>query len=149
MRCPGGTWSHSLCGSTKKEITSLVQVVDLAFALESMGAEISGIGSRCITVQPAQRLVGLDWTVIPDRIEAGTYLQAAAITGSSLTVTPCVAAHMEPVCDLLQQIGCKLEKCDSAACWGLRNAVSVCRAAYNDNCAGAHPIVTANAALLF
>ena len=94
---------------------SSLQVVDLALALESMGAEISGIGTRCLKVQPAQRLHSLNWNVIPDRIEAGTYLQAAAITGSSLTVTPCVPEHLRQVCDLLHQIGCELEMCDSAA----------------------------------
>ncbi|NJR41950.1 MAG: hypothetical protein HC767_04120 [Akkermansiaceae bacterium] len=70
-----------------------------------------GIGTRCITVHPARHLKGLDWTVIPDRIEAGTYLEAAAITGSCLTVAPCILQHVQPVCDLLWQIGCELEMC--------------------------------------
>ena len=86
-----------------------VQVVDLAFALESMGATLTGIGTQCITVHPPDSLRGLDWTIIPDRIEAGTYLEAAAITGSCLTVMPCIPQHMEPVISLLRQIGCTVE----------------------------------------
>lgn len=98
----------------------------MAFALESIGATISGVGSRCITVQPAKHLKGLDWTVIPDRIEAGTYLQAAAITGSCLTVTPCVLQHLQPVIDLLRQIGCKLEMCVSLVCVNCQMPIIVC-----------------------
>lgn len=87
-----------------------LQVFDLGCALIHMGAKIEGLGTRCITVSPAERFKGLDWTVIPDRIEAGTYLQAAAITGSCLTVTPCVTRHMQPVYDMLEEVGCKLTK---------------------------------------
>jgi UDP-N-acetylglucosamine 1-carboxyvinyltransferase len=91
-------------------------VIDLAFAVASMGATVSGVGTRCISVQPAEHLTGLNWAVIPDRIEAGTYLEAAAITRSCLTVTPCIPQHMQPVCELLQQVGCKLKMCVSLTC---------------------------------
>jgi UDP-N-acetylglucosamine 1-carboxyvinyltransferase len=88
-----------------------LQVLDLAFALESMGVTVLGTGTHHITVHPASNLRGLDWTIIPDRVEAGTYLEAAAITGSCLTVTPCIPEHMAPLLSLLRQIGCTLELC--------------------------------------
>jgi UDP-N-acetylglucosamine 1-carboxyvinyltransferase len=76
-----------------------------------MGAVVTGAGTPTITVKPASSLDGVHWAVLPDRIEAGTYLAAAAITSSRLTVSPCIPEHLEPVTALLQELGCQLHMC--------------------------------------
>src|SRR5262249_4351680 len=65
------------------------EVVDLADLLVKMGARIEGAGSSEIHIQGVERVNGADHTIIPDRIEAGTFLIAGAITGGDLSVTDC------------------------------------------------------------
>ena len=86
------------------------EVVDLAGLLIAMGACIRGAGSPSITVIGVERLKGADYTVIPDRIEAGTLLLAAAITRSSLRVGPVVPAHLGAVIAKLEEVGCRIER---------------------------------------
>jgi len=73
------------------------EVVDLAQLLVRMGAAIEGGGSDRIVVEGRERLGGAEHTVIPDRIEAGTYLIAGALTGDDVEITDCRPAHMEAV----------------------------------------------------
>ena len=70
------------------------EVVDLADLLIKMGAKIEGAGTSTIRIQGVERLGGAEHTIIPDRIEAGTFLVAGAITGGDLTVTGCVPEHL-------------------------------------------------------
>ena len=85
------------------------EVQDLANLLNAMGARISGAGGPSITVEGVERLHGCDYTVIPDRIEAGTFLLAAAITRSTLRVAPVVPDHLSSVLQKLRDCGCGLE----------------------------------------
>jgi UDP-N-acetylglucosamine 1-carboxyvinyltransferase len=86
------------------------EVVDLAECLIAMGARISGHGSPRITIQGVRRLKAADWAVIPDRIEAGTFVLAGAITRSPITVTGCRPGHLLAFFDVLRQMGCNVER---------------------------------------
>src|SRR5437016_3305553 len=70
------------------------EVVDLAELLVKMGAQIEGAGTTVISIQGVEALHGAEHTIIPDRIEAGTFLVAAAITGGDLTITACEPLHV-------------------------------------------------------
>jgi UDP-N-acetylglucosamine 1-carboxyvinyltransferase len=81
------------------------EVVDLAGLLVAMGAKIEGAGTSTIRIQGVERLGGAEHTIIPDRIEAGTFLVAGAITGGDLTVTGCDPVHVDALVSKLQQAG--------------------------------------------
>jgi UDP-N-acetylglucosamine 1-carboxyvinyltransferase len=85
------------------------EVVDLCELLLKMGADIRGHGTEVITVQGVERLRGTEHTVIPDRIEAGTYLVAGAITDGDVTVTGAEAAHLGAFIDKLREAGVGVE----------------------------------------
>ncbi len=85
------------------------EVIDLARLLIAMGAKIRGAGSPTITIVGVERLHGADYAVIPDRIEAGTFLLAAAITRSMLRVAPVVPEHLGAVLTKLEEAGCRIE----------------------------------------
>lgn len=84
------------------------EVVDLAGLLIAMGARIRGAGTPTIAIAGVERLHGADYTVIPDRIEAGTFLLAAAITRSELRVAPLIPEHLGAVLTKLEEAGCHL-----------------------------------------
>ncbi len=81
------------------------EVVDLANALISMGADINGAGTGVIRIKGVKVLNPLDYRIIPDRIEAGTFLVAAAMTGGDIRVKDCNPAHLEPVIVKLMEAG--------------------------------------------
>ncbi len=81
------------------------EVADLAALLRSMGAQIEGEGTRTIRVRGVPRLGGARHRVIPDRIEAGTFYLAAAITGGELEITNCDCRHLDAVLHQLEQAG--------------------------------------------
>jgi len=81
------------------------EVTDLAAFLVKMGAKISGIGTSTLVVEGVERLNGVNYEVIPDRIEAGTYLAAAAVTKSKLTVTKVNPEHLGVVLDKFSEAG--------------------------------------------
>jgi UDP-N-acetylglucosamine 1-carboxyvinyltransferase len=81
------------------------EVVDLAALLTKMGAQIEGAGTSTIRIQGVECLHGTEHTIIPDRIEAGTFLVAGAITGGDLTITHCVPEHVDALVSKLQQSG--------------------------------------------
>ncbi len=85
------------------------EVVDLAGLLIAMGARVRGAGTPTITIVGVDRLHGADYAVIPDRIEAGTFLLAAAITRSHLRVAPVIPDHLGAVLTKLEEAGCTLE----------------------------------------
>lgn len=84
------------------------EVIDLAGLLNAMGAQVRGAGTSSITIVGVSELHGADYAVIPDRIEAGTFLLAAAITRSELTVGPVVPDHLGAVLTKLEEAGCQL-----------------------------------------
>ena len=85
------------------------EVQELAHLLNLMGARIEGIGNHRLHVQGVERLHGTEKTVIPDRIEAGTFMAAAAITGGDVTVENVRAEDLTVVLETLQQMGVRLE----------------------------------------
>ena len=85
------------------------EVVDLANALVAMGARIAGAGSDRIVVQGVERLHGATHRVMPDRIEAGTFLCAAAATGGELVLTGAEPATMDATLDKLREAGAGIE----------------------------------------
>ncbi len=84
------------------------EIEELARVLNKMGAQISGAGSDIITVDGVDELKPVDHAIIPDRIEAGTLLVAAAITRGDVLVTRTVPEHLEPVIQKLREVGCQL-----------------------------------------
>lgn len=84
------------------------EVVDLANFCEGMGAKISGAGTKTIVISGVNRLHSVDYPIIPDRIEAGTFLVAGAITQSEITLTSVIPQHLAPVIAKLRSIGCQL-----------------------------------------
>ena len=85
------------------------EIVDLANCLIAMGAKISGAGSDRIVVQGVESLHGATHTVMPDRIETGTYLCAAAATGGRVRLTQTSATYLEAVLDKLREAGCEVK----------------------------------------
>lgn len=84
------------------------EIVDLANFCNQMGAKISGAGTNTITIQGVTELYPIDYNVIPDRIEAGTFLVAGAITHSEITLTSIIPEHLAPVIAKLKEIGCQV-----------------------------------------
>jgi UDP-N-acetylglucosamine 1-carboxyvinyltransferase len=89
------------------------EVVDLAELLIAMGARIEGAGTSIIRIQGVDRLRGADHTIIPDRIEAGTFICAGAITKGDVAVTRCNPEHVEALVSKLQQAGVDVTQPDS------------------------------------
>jgi UDP-N-acetylglucosamine 1-carboxyvinyltransferase len=85
------------------------EVADLAALLIAMGAKIEGAGTSTIRVQGVSRLHGARYRINPDRIEAGTFLIAGAITGGDLTVADCNPAHLSAVMNKLQEAGARVD----------------------------------------
>ena len=85
------------------------EIVDLANFLNAMGADVRGAGTGVIRITGVEHLHGANHTIIPDRIEAGSYLLAGAITGSTVRVTNCIADHLRPVLDKIVESGATVE----------------------------------------
>ncbi|RYD32008.1 MAG: UDP-N-acetylglucosamine 1-carboxyvinyltransferase [Verrucomicrobiaceae bacterium] len=85
------------------------EVVDLTEFLIKMGAKIEGVGTRTLVVEGVRELQGAEHTVIPDRIEAGTFLVAGAIAGRRVTLKQADAQHMQGFIDILVQCGYPVE----------------------------------------
>ena len=84
------------------------EVVDLANCLTAMGAHIVGAGTDRIVIQGVERLHGATHAIMPDRIETGTYLCAAAATGGSVRLTQTLASYLDAVIDKLREAGCEI-----------------------------------------
>jgi len=89
------------------------EVVDLANLLIAMGARISGHGSPRITIEGVTQLHGADHRIIPDRIEAGTYMMAAAITNGDVILENCPTDALTAAVDRLEAIGVEIELLDA------------------------------------
>ena len=89
------------------------EVVDLADFLIAMGAKISGAGTDTIVIEGVERLTGASYDVLPDRIETGTYLVAAAITGGRVRAKGTRPDHLDAVLAKLQEAGAKIEVGDT------------------------------------
>jgi UDP-N-acetylglucosamine 1-carboxyvinyltransferase len=85
------------------------EVEDLATLLNGMGAQVDGAGTRTITIQGTDRLHGATHRTIPDRIEAGTYAVAAAISGGEVTIHDCRPEHLKAVLAKIEEAGALVE----------------------------------------
>ena len=89
-------------------------VVDVANFLNSMGANIKGAGTDVIRIKGVEKLHKTEYSIIPDQIEAGTFMFAAAATGGDVTVRNVIPKHLEATTAKLQEIGCEVEEFDDA-----------------------------------
>jgi UDP-N-acetylglucosamine 1-carboxyvinyltransferase len=85
------------------------EVADLARLLNRMGGSVEGAGTSTITIRGVDRLRGATHRTIPDRIEAGTYAMAAAVTGGDVTIRDCFPEHLEAVLAKLEETGARVE----------------------------------------
>lgn len=89
-------------------------IVDLANFLNSMGANIMGAGTNVIKIRGVDSLHGTTYSIIPDQIEAGTYLAAAAGTCGDITITNVIPKHLESILAKLEELGAEIEEFDEA-----------------------------------
>lgn len=115
----GGT-ENLLMAATLAEGTTVLEncavepeVVDLANCLVKMGAKIDGIGTQTMTIEGVDELHGAEHSVVPDRIEAGTFLCAVAMTGGDVTLRNAAPHTMKVVLDKLQEAGANIETGDN------------------------------------
>ncbi|MCI8505767.1 MAG: UDP-N-acetylglucosamine 1-carboxyvinyltransferase [Lachnospiraceae bacterium] len=89
-------------------------IVDVANLLNSMGANIKGAGTDVIRIRGVQRLHGATYSIIPDQIEAGTFMFAAAVTKGDVTVKNVIPRHLEAISAKLKEMGCEVSEFDDA-----------------------------------
>ena len=111
----GGT-INALLACAKAEGLTIIEnaakephIVDLANFLNSMGADIMGAGTDVIKVKGVSQLHGTEYSVIPDQIEAGTFMVAAAATCGDITLKNVIPKHLEPITAKLRKIGVYVE----------------------------------------
>lgn len=86
------------------------EIEDLAELLNKMGARIKGAGTETIEIEGVEAMNGAEHTIIPDRIETGTFIAAAAITGGELEIKNCVPKHLTTVIEKLRETGVEIEE---------------------------------------
>lgn len=102
----------SCLGEGKTIITNAArepEIIDLQNFLNKMGAKIKGAGSNKIEINGVKQLKDVSYNIMPDRIETGTFLCIAAMTGGSLKLKNADATHITPVINKLEESGCKIE----------------------------------------
>lgn len=116
-----GATINIILAAVKAEGTTVIEnaakephIVDLANFLNSMGAEISGAGTDSIKIKGVEHLSGTTYSIIPDQIEAGTYMVAAAATGGDVTVKNVIPKHLEAITAKLQEIGIDVQEFDES-----------------------------------
>ena len=104
------------------------EIIDLANFLNVMGAKIRGAGTNVIKIEGVKKLTGAAYTVIPDRIEAGTYMVAAAMTRGDVYIENAISEHLKPVIAKLKEAGVEIEEHVDGIrvrCDGLTQAVDI------------------------
>ena len=86
------------------------EIVDLANYLNAMGAHVRGAGTNAVRIEGVRQMTGTHYAVIPDRIEAGTYMVAAAVTGGDVVVKNVLFEHMKPLVAKLKEAGVAIEE---------------------------------------
>ena len=116
-----GATINIILAAVKAEGTTIIEnaakephIVDLANFLNSMGAEISGAGTDSIKIKGVQYLSGTNYSIIPDQIEAGTYMVAAAATGGDVLIKNVIPKHLESITAKLQEMGVNVDEFDEA-----------------------------------
>ncbi len=116
-----GATENIMMAATLAEGTTVIEnaaeepeIVDLANFLNAMGASVKGAGTNVIKIIGTDKLHGAEHTVIPDRIEAGTYLIAGAVIGGNLVIENVISHHIKPVIAKLRDCGVDIEELDSS-----------------------------------
>ncbi len=116
-----GATINVMCAATLAEGTTILEnvakephIVDVANMLNSMGANIKGAGTDVIRIKGVEKLHKSEYQVIPDQIEAGTFMCAAAITNGNILVRNVIPRHLEAISAKLYEMGCSIEEYDSA-----------------------------------
>jgi UDP-N-acetylglucosamine 1-carboxyvinyltransferase len=109
--------AHIMCAAALAEGRTVIkeaacepEVQDLARLLNKMGAKITGIGTKELTIDGVEKLHGADHELIPDRVEAGTYMAAAAITGGSVELRNMRCSDLDAVMDHMQRMNVRITK---------------------------------------
>jgi UDP-N-acetylglucosamine 1-carboxyvinyltransferase len=102
------------------------EVADLALLLAKMGAKIEGAGTHTITIEGVDRLSGAEHRIVPDRIEAGTYAVAAALTGGEVRLEGCKPDHLGAVCVHLERAGAEITAGPRGALVSRKGALRPC-----------------------
>ena len=89
-------------------------IVDVANFLNTMGADVRGAGTDVIKVHGVRRMHGCTYTIIPDQIEAGSYMVGAAITGGNVLIKNVIPKHLEPITSKLEKAGAQVEEYDDS-----------------------------------
>ena len=89
-------------------------VVDVANLLNCMGADIRGAGTDVIRINGVKQLHGCEYSVIPDQIEAGTFMFASAVTKGDIVLRNVIPKHLESITSKLREIGCEVTECDES-----------------------------------
>ncbi len=135
----GATINIMLAAAMAKGKTSLENaakephVVDVANFLNSMGADIKGAGTDIIRINGVEKLHGTEYSVIPDQIEAGTFMFAAAATKGDVMIKNVIPKHLEAISAKLIEMGCEVEEFDDAVrvvCSKRMNSTHVTTLAY-------------------
>lgn len=98
--------------TTLENVAKEPHVVDVANFLNSMGANIKGAGTDVIRIKGVQRLHGTEYSVIPDQIEAGTFMMAAVVSGGDVTVKNVIPKHLESIIAKISEMGCRVTEGD-------------------------------------
>jgi UDP-N-acetylglucosamine 1-carboxyvinyltransferase len=116
-----GATEHLMTAAALAEGTTVIdncaiepEVVDLAHFLNALGAHIEGAGTTTITIHGVKHLSGGEYDVIPDRMEAGTFAVAAAITGGDIDIQGAVLDHLRPVINKLNEAGVEVTEGDNS-----------------------------------
>lgn len=116
-----GATENIIMAATLAEGTTIIEnaaeepeIVDLANFLNEMGAKIKGAGTNTIKIVGVKELKGTTHNIIPDRIEAATYMVAAAITKGDITIENVILEHLRPVVAKLKEAGCKIIELENA-----------------------------------
>lgn len=116
----GATMNAMLAASTAEGLTILENVarephvVDLANCLNMMGADVHGAGTDVIKIRGVDSLHGCNYSIIPDQIEAGSYMVGAAVTGGDVTLHNIIPKHLEPITAKMRSAGCEVTEYDDA-----------------------------------
>ncbi|MCL2036197.1 MAG: UDP-N-acetylglucosamine 1-carboxyvinyltransferase [Oscillospiraceae bacterium] len=116
-----GATINAMLASVKAEGLTIIEnaakephIVDLANFLNTIGADIMGAGTDVIKVRGVKTFKGADYSIIPDQIEAGTYMVAAAATKGDVTINNVIPKHLEPITSKLRKIGAVIEEFDDS-----------------------------------
>jgi len=116
-----GATINIMLAATKAEGLTVIEnaakephIVDLANFLNSMGADIMGAGTDIIKIRGVSKLSGVNYSIIPDQIEAGTYMAAVCATGGNVLIDNVIPKHLESITAKLIQIGAEVEEYDES-----------------------------------